>query len=302
MQAASVPRHRLPLAKLGLALALAAGVLLGAAHLVRAAPSGQAAEEGQAIFAQKCAGCHTVGGGRSVGPDLQGVTAKRERQWLVTFIVTPEKLLAQKDPTAVQLLQEYNNVAMPNLGLSEAEAAAVLAYLEGQSAQPAAPAPAQGQPAQAQPAPPSAAGDPAAGQALFMGTTRLMNGGFPCIACHNATNAGALGGGTLGPDLTQAFTKFGDAGLVTILQTLPYPTMQPIFGNAPLSPEEQANLHAFLQTTATLQPVSSTWQVGLLALAIFVALMVLVQLFWRGRLRGVRQPLVAKYKGRREAA
>ncbi len=303
MQAASSHRRRISLAKLGLALAFAVGLLLGAVHLVGAAPFGQSAEQGRAIFGQKCAGCHTIGGGRTVGPDLRGVTATRERQWLVAFIVAPDKLLAEKDPTAVQLLQEYNNIAMPNLGLTEAEAAAVLAYLESQAAQPAATSVPPDQAAQPMPAQPALpAGDPVAGQALFTGTIRLRNGGSPCIACHNVANAGSLGGGTLGPDLTQAFTKFGEAGLATVLQTLPYPTMQPTFANAPLTPEEQANLRAFFQTTATLQPVSSTRQIGLLAVAIFVALMAVVGLAGRGRLMGVRQPLVAKNRGRREAA
>lgn len=31
----------------------------------------QSAEEGEQIFKQKCAGCHTIGGGRLVGPDLK---------------------------------------------------------------------------------------------------------------------------------------------------------------------------------------------------------------------------------------
>src|SRR4030065_1033317 len=41
------------------------------------------AERGEGIFQQKCSACHTVGGGRSVGPDLAGVTSTRDRAWLL---------------------------------------------------------------------------------------------------------------------------------------------------------------------------------------------------------------------------
>jgi cytochrome c2 len=34
---------------------------------------GQTADEGKAIFEEKCASCHTIGGGATVGPDLEGV-------------------------------------------------------------------------------------------------------------------------------------------------------------------------------------------------------------------------------------
>ena len=52
---------------------------LSIATLARAAPTAQDAAQGQAIFVQKCASCHTIGGGKLVGPDLKGVTATRPR-------------------------------------------------------------------------------------------------------------------------------------------------------------------------------------------------------------------------------
>ena len=90
-------------------------------------------EPGQAIFDQKCISCHSIGGGRIVGPDLKGVTEQRDRDWLIRFIVSPEKLIAQGDPLAERLVQEYDGISMPNMGLSESEAEEVLAYIEAQS-------------------------------------------------------------------------------------------------------------------------------------------------------------------------
>ena len=91
---------------------------------------GKAAETGQQIFESRCAACHTIGKGKLVGPDLAGVTSRREENWLKRQIKEPDKLLAEKDPIAMQLLQEANNVAMVPLGLSDAEVVAVIAYLK----------------------------------------------------------------------------------------------------------------------------------------------------------------------------
>ncbi len=89
-------------------------------------------EPGKAIFEQKCQSCHSIGGGRIVGPDLKGITERRERGWLIRFIVSPDELIAQGDPIAKQLVEEYG-IPMPNMGLSEPEGEEVLAYIEAQS-------------------------------------------------------------------------------------------------------------------------------------------------------------------------
>jgi len=77
-------------------------------------------EQGKVIFEQKCAACHSIGGGRLVGPDLKSITNKRDMDWLIRIIVSPEELIAQGDPLAKQLLEEYG-VPMPNVGISEEE-------------------------------------------------------------------------------------------------------------------------------------------------------------------------------------
>jgi len=112
-------------------------VMLALAYLAVAATRAEAdAQAGQAIFEAKCAGCHSIGGGRGVGPDLKGVTQLRDRNWLARFILEPDKVIAEKDPIAVQLFKDYNNFPMPNMGLSAAEVASVIDYLASVSGQP----------------------------------------------------------------------------------------------------------------------------------------------------------------------
>ncbi|MBI2862461.1 MAG: cytochrome c [Chloroflexi bacterium] len=254
-----------------------------------AAPLAQSPEEGQALFQQKCAACHTIGQGDRVGPDLKGVADRRDRDWLTQFISAPDRVIAQGDPIATELLKKYNNVAMPNPGLTEGQVAAAIAYLGTQSGGAPAPQPTQA-PAQAVPS-----GNPTAGKDLFTGVTRFQDGGPPCMACHSISGIGALGGGALGPDLTQTYTKFGEAGLASILASPPFPTMSPIYSSHPLTPEEQANLKAFFQQAAVAErPTQAVWQLAILAVAGVVVLLVLASFIWRRRLLGVRRPLVRR--------
>jgi cytochrome c len=91
---------------------------------------GKAAETGQQIFQSRCAACHTIGKGKLVGPDLAGVTSRREESWLKRQIKEPDRLIAENDPIAMQLLQDANDMPMVPLGLSDAEVVAVIAYLK----------------------------------------------------------------------------------------------------------------------------------------------------------------------------
>lgn len=231
-------------------------ILLGPLTRAEAAPESQSGTPGETVFQQKCAACHTIGGGKLVGPDLQGTTARREADWLKRMIAAPDKLLASGDPLANQLLKEYNNIPMPNLGLTAREVEELMAFLatRDDGAAPAATAP--GSATSTVPASSSTAavlaltGSADAGQRIFDGAARLQNGGMSCIACHSAEGVGPLGGGTLGPDLTQVQTRYGREGLAAALGSLPYPSMLSIFADKPLTPAEQADLLAFFAATS----------------------------------------------------
>lgn len=91
--------------------------------------------QGQSLFIKACASCHTIGKGDLVGPDLLGVTSRRDRAWLVQFMRRPDALLAKQDPIAMALSAKYPGVTMPNLGLSDTDVRDLLAYVASQSAQ-----------------------------------------------------------------------------------------------------------------------------------------------------------------------
>jgi protein SCO1/2 len=97
-------------------------------------------ERGEYLFRTRCAACHSIGKGDGLGPDLLGVTEQRDRAWLVRWLKVPDQMLEEGDPIAVALLAKYKNVQMPNLRLSDADATALIAYMESQTAKADAPA------------------------------------------------------------------------------------------------------------------------------------------------------------------
>jgi protein SCO1/2 len=86
---------------------------------------------GERLFQSKCSACHTLGQGDRVGPDLAGVTARRDRAWLARYIRAPEALLAAGDPTATALFRQYKQIRMPNLKLGSSDVADIVSFLEG---------------------------------------------------------------------------------------------------------------------------------------------------------------------------
>ncbi|MDA0653337.1 MAG: SCO family protein, partial [Proteobacteria bacterium] len=91
---------------------------------------------GENVFRTRCSSCHSIGvrnfksdGKRRLGPDLHGVVAKRERAWLHRWIAEPNKMLAEKDPLAMEIFEQYNKMPMPNLRLSKTEVDAVIEYM-----------------------------------------------------------------------------------------------------------------------------------------------------------------------------
>lgn len=114
-----------------LSLALVVGVATIVLSAEVAPPSKEGSpDKGKAIFEQKCTMCHTIGGGKRIGPDLKGVTERRSAEWLVKWISDPEKMLNENDPIAVQLLKESNGVRMYDQNLTEEQVADVIAYLK----------------------------------------------------------------------------------------------------------------------------------------------------------------------------
>lgn len=248
--------------------------------IVSAMPPTQATD-GEALFKEKCVACHTIGGGDLVGPDLKGATERRTKEWLTNWISAPDQMLASGDPTATELFNTYNKVPMPNLALTPDQVSTLITYL-GSGVSPAT---TTGLPA----------GDAASGKAYFVGDKRFENGGPHCISCHSVAGIGSLGGGNLGPDLTNSGYVQSDAAFAGFIGAPSTVTMGAVWANAPLTKQEQADLYAFLsKATVQRREPSALLQIALLGAGGAAALIALAQLYWGRRLKGVRREMIAR--------
>lgn len=75
-----------------------------------------------------CSGCHTIGKGKSAGPDVAHILDRREVDWVKKWLRDPEAMMAS-DPDAQAMLKEYNNLKMPNMKLTDTQIDQLLHYM-----------------------------------------------------------------------------------------------------------------------------------------------------------------------------
>ncbi len=207
-------------------------------------------QDGEVLF-KPCTACHSVGGGRMVGPDLKGVTRRRSYDWLVSFIQSSGKVIKSGDPVAAALLAEYKNVVMPDNALTADQVNLLLTYINGGKAMAGAADPKKValQRKLDSLLLANSLQDITTGQDLFTGRKRFANGGISCISCHNVTYHGIGTGGLLAKDLTKAFSRLGGfAGIRGIIMMPPFPSMTVTYQRSPILDEENVFLQLFLKS------------------------------------------------------
>ena len=243
-------------------------------------------------FQQNCLSCHTIGGGRLLGPDLKNVYERQSREWLVNWMLDPEGVLKSGDPYAVKMQKEARGAVMTRSpGMTRELTNALLDFIEAESRLEKSQF--AGMQMSDRPLTPEDIED---GRALFTGGVALENGGPACIGCHHINSLGALGGGRLGLNLTRAYATLGGRkGLAAWLTAPPSPTMSPIFSQHPIGEEEILPLIAFLksETEVDLQENSALLiNFVLVGVAGAFVLLILFDRIWNGRFRAVRRPLI----------
>jgi mono/diheme cytochrome c family protein len=238
------------------------------------------ADSGKKLFDNECAGCHTIGGGDSGGPDLKGVTGKRSAVWLERVIVEPDKLTADKDPIQLWLVKQYGG-EMPNLGISRNDAKKIIAYLQNVS--PATLSSGTAPSAEPAPKPVEIVVAPelvAQGKALFTGGKSFANGGAPCTACHGFGNAGVTGG-TLAVDLGKRMEAVGEQGFRGMLKGLNFPIMRQMYADKPLTEEEITSLVVFAKDAVAHKAAPAGMYYPATGVGVFVCLIVGLTLYKR---------------------
>jgi len=141
---------------------------------------------------------------------------------------------------------------------------------------------------------PPAAGSAASGRDLFIGTRRFQNGGAPCGACHAIGGEGLAFTASLGPELATTLSSMDTATLDGLLETLPFPTMAPIYDGRTLTPSERADLAAFLVPAAQRGPPNGAWRFAVWGAAVAVVLFLVLAVAWRQRKGPTRARLLSR--------
>jgi mono/diheme cytochrome c family protein len=168
-------------------------------------------QDAAATYSTKCSSCHTFGGGDLIGPDLKGVTERRPRAWLVSWIRSSERMIRKGDPAAVALYRRYRQQRMPDHALADAQVAGLLDYM-------AAGGPEARSRQATRLASTASASDVLRGRALFFGRHPMGAGAMACSSCHTIQDRQGSVGGSLGPDLTGVYSRYQDKALARFLE------------------------------------------------------------------------------------
>lgn len=169
-------------------------------------------------FFYRCAGCHTVGGGKLSGPDLI-TSAGWSKGDLNVAIRKMEKNVGPLTESDIEQMSDFIK--------DPAVATRITKQKQKMEAKLRAELP-----------PPSYE----LGKKLFKGQVPLVNGGPACITCHRFNSAG----GSLGPDLTLIKDRASGVVLQSAIENSAYKIMRPIYEKRKITKVESLHLSEYL--------------------------------------------------------
>ena len=214
------------------------------------------------LFNQKCSGCHTIGKGTLVGPDLAGVNGWNTVE-LTASVKRMEKMIGPLTDDEVKGLVDFLKDSSVNDRLKQQEEKVLAPSLSKDS------------------------GSAQLGAELFMGSKGFTNGGMACNACHQVNGEG----GTMGPDLTLISDKMGDNALLSACEQASFKVMKAVYRNHQITREEALHLVKYFNEAKHAKEKASEHPVSwFAAIASFIAI-ALVSFGYRKRNTSVRAKL-----------
>ena len=256
------------------------------------APAAGGKLAGYDSFKSICSPCHTIGGGKLLGPDLKGLKERvPSRDWAIAFVRDPK---SQNDDYAKKVRGEFNDLmtaqGKPQGTLDDAAIADIIDFIFA------------GGPGLTQKTLRKAnTADIEIGRMIFTGEQRLQNGAPACVSCHSIAGIGGLGGGTLAsnvgsqfPDLTNAFNRNGgEAGVRAALAAPQFLVMKQVFADKPMTEDEVIALTADLGDAARkTQPDQRSDYFIIYGLVGAIVLLLAFDYIWIKRFTNVRKTLV----------
>jgi mono/diheme cytochrome c family protein len=231
-----------------------------------------AQNNGENLFKSTCAACHTIGGGRLIGPDLSSVSERTDQEWLIRFIRSSQQLIKEGDSLAGALFQEYNRIPMPDNDFTDEQILSIIEYIGKPDSEPSGEEVAEKEQTTTADSikPITYTTDLVKeGLALFYGFKDFSNGSILCVSCHSIQDESIIGGGNMSLDLTKSYSKLGPAGINAILANPPFPVMKIAMRNKKLTDNESLAIVAMLQYTDERSKQKSQHSTDGLIFAIF---------------------------------
>ena len=88
--------------------------------------------DGAKLFRTNCKACHSIESDL-VGPALKGLSERRDKEWIYSFIKNSQAMVEAGDETASELYMRFNQIVMPNQNVNDNEIEAILAYIDEES-------------------------------------------------------------------------------------------------------------------------------------------------------------------------
>lgn len=250
------------------------------------------AQDGKELFNRNCKACHSIGGGTKVGPDLKGITQKRNLDWIIKFTKSSKDMISAGDADAVAIFEEFGKKPMPSHNMSNAEIQAILDYIStgGDTGTETADAINSNQPSVFTPSADT-------GRDIFTGVQQLTNGGASCISCHSIKDSKVSNVGTFAKDVSVSFV---DGVVETMLNSMP--AMISSYKNNPLTIQEKSHLELYLKTVKENQIFNHSTQSGNMFLVYgilaFIFILLIINIFWRHTKKNGVKDEIYKRQGR----
>ncbi len=254
---------------------------------------GRTQNQPEAFFKQNCASCHTIGGGRLTGPDLKNIHLRKDEQWIKDFISDPLAVINSNDQYAKKIVEESRGIIMPKVGgLTSFITQSLYDFMKEESQKEKSKF--SGNTLKDRPV---SIDDVLLGEKLLIGTLKFKNKGPACISCHHVEGVGFLGGGNLGPNLTNVYGELGGKNALAAWLTSPSSeTMSPIYKNHPIDDSEVLPLVAFFKEKGKDLSYQKAGVHDFLFMLIgvigLVVMLILFDLIWGTRLNSVRKRFV----------
>lgn len=115
-------------------LSLALGIFVSMSVKAQEIPTDESViAAGESTFKTNCTTCHKIWEVR-IGPALNGVTERRSVEWLNSWIKNSQAMIADGDPDAIAIYEEYNKTLMQAFPFSDDQVMEILAYIKAETA------------------------------------------------------------------------------------------------------------------------------------------------------------------------